>query len=331
MVRIILILVLGFFLCSNHGFGQLNCIAPDNIIAKYQDDADRLALRKIYRLNSPYVDSVEIPQIVSDTFLNALIAVYNATHIPERDTVVSILDIHTWYIPPMRQVGVAADSSLFWMQQLSEGIIPTGYQALDSIIVKYDLSIDSYEEWAHWFFWHSVVFKSEQNYNIPALANAFETLPDVYFAESKGIIGDGSDITDNLVIGENSGVDLFYSFKWGDCFSGCIAHRTWWFKAHPDCTVEFIKVFGESLPLTSIGDPAYNPYYIYPNPFVDEIWIEGISDVFEYSVSDLSGQIILSGTSYEKDIPDLENLIPGFYVLAIREKNRISTYKVIKS
>ena len=152
MVRIILILVLGFFLCSNHGFGQLNCIAPDSIIAKYQDDADRLALRKIYRLNSPYVDSVEIPQIVSDTFLNALIAVYNATHIPERDTVVSILDIHTWYIPPMRQVGVAADSSLFWMQQLSEGIIPTGYQALDSIIVKYDLSIDSYEEWAHWFF-----------------------------------------------------------------------------------------------------------------------------------------------------------------------------------
>ena len=331
MVKLILTLVLGFLLSVNHGFSQLNCIAPDSIIEKYQEDADRLALRKIYRLNSPYVDSVVIPQIVSDTFLNALIAVYNATHIPERDTVVSILDIHTWYIPPMRKVVVAADSTLFWMQQLREGIIPTGYQALDSIIAKYDLSIDSYEDWSNWFFWHSVVFKSEQNYNIPALANAIETLPDVYFSESESVVGDGSDINDNLVFGEESGLDLFYSFKWGDCFSGCIAHRTWWFKAYPDCSVEFIKVFGESLHLTLIDDPAYKPHIVYPNPFKDEIWVEGISNVFEYSVFNLSGQIILSGKSYGKSIPDLENLIPGFYMLAIREKNRVSTYKVIKS
>lgn len=331
MIKIILLPVLGLFICINHGFSQLNCIAPDSIIAKYQDDADRLALRKIYRLNSPYVDSVEIPQIVSDTFLNALIAVYNATDIPERDTVVSILDIHTWLIPPMRKVDVAADSSLNWMQQLRDGIIPTGYQALDSIIAKYDLSIDSYEDWYNWFFWHSVEFKSEQNYNIPALANAFETLPDVYFSESQSIIGDGSDINDNLVLGEESGLDLFYSFKWGDCLSGCTAVRTWWFKTYPDCSVEFIKVFGQSLPFTSIIDPAYKPFIVYPNPFKDEIWIEGISNVFEYSVSDVSGQIILNGKSYGKNIPALENLIPGFYVLAIREKNRVSTYKVVKS
>src|SRR5688572_22200924 len=118
----------------NHGFNQVTCIAPDSIIALYQDDADRLALRKIHRLNLPDVDSVEISQIISDTFLNALLAVYNAVEIPERDTVVSLLDIHTFPQPLMRTVWVAADSSLFWMNQLQNGIIPTGYAALDSII-----------------------------------------------------------------------------------------------------------------------------------------------------------------------------------------------------
>ncbi|HSI90186.1 MAG TPA: hypothetical protein VK927_03670, partial [Adhaeribacter sp.] len=39
-----------------------SCTAPDSIISKYQDDADRLAVRKIYRNSLAFMDSVDIPK-----------------------------------------------------------------------------------------------------------------------------------------------------------------------------------------------------------------------------------------------------------------------------
>jgi hypothetical protein len=115
-----------------------------------------------------------------------------------------------------------------WLLQ----IIPTGYYSLDSIIDEYDLSIDYYGTYFNLFFWHVVVFKFPLNYNIPPLARAFETLPDVYFSEPESIGGDGADISEDpfIIIGEDSGINLFYSYGWGDCPSGCTGDRTWWFK-----------------------------------------------------------------------------------------------------
>ena len=307
-------------------------MAPDSIIEKYKDDADRLALRKIARLHLTYEDSIEIPGIISDSFLNQLIAVYNAVGIPERDTVIDMLDIHTFPTYFMKTVNVYADSSLNWMQQLRNGVIPTGYQALDSLLDKYDLTIDDYDSWSNWFSWHSVTFTSQVNYNIPALARAFEELPEVDFSEPKHVAGDGNDIDDNLIIieGEDYGHDLFYSFGWGDCLSGCIGNRTWWFKTYDDCAVEFVDVYGSSLPFTSTYEQATIPIHILPNPFEDVIWMEGTSDVFEYSISDVNGRSIIKGKTTERKIANLENLLPGIYVLSIKEKNRVTSHKIIK-
>ena len=312
--------------------GQINCIAPDSIVEKYKDDADRLALRKIARLHLTYEDSIEIPKILSDSFLNQLIAVYNVVGIPERDTVIDILDIHTFPVFNMKTVFVAADSSLNWMQQLRNGIIPTGYQPLDSIIEKYDLTIDEYYTWYNWFSWHSVYFKSQVNYNIPALASAFETLPEVDFSEPNYVAGDGNNIEDNLIIigGENYGYDLFYSYGWGDCLAGCTGRRAWWFKTYDDCSVEFVEAYGSSLPFTNTHEQTTNPIHIRPNLFEDVIWIEGTSDLFEYSISDINGRNMVRGKSTERKIANLENLIPGIYILTIREKNSVSSYKIVK-
>lgn len=332
MIRLAYLLVVIPIISANNLFSQINCIAPDSIIEKYKDDADRMALRKIERWNLTYQDSVEIPKIISDSFLNQLISVYNAVNIPERDTVVSLLDIHTFPDLIMRNIVVTADSNLSWMKQLKNGIIPTGYQALDSIIAKYDLTIDEYKTWYNSFFWHAVIFKSQINYNIPALASAFETLPDVYFSEPTNIAGDGNDINDEpfIIVGENFGHNLFYIYGWGDCPAGCTQNRIWWFKTYDDCSVQLVDVFGSPLPFTSIHDQIANPILIRPNPFKDVIWIEGVSDSFEYSISDLRGQNIVSGKSMGGYISNLEGIIPGIYFLVIKENNKISTLKVIK-
>ncbi len=325
-------LVFIFLVSTTYVEGQINCLAPDSIIEEYKDDADRLALRKIARLHLTYEDSIEIPKIISDSFLNQLIAVYNAVGIPERDTVIDLLNIHTFPDYVMKTLEVTADSNLQWMQQLRNGIIPTGYQALDSLMAKYDLTIDKYNTWYNWFFYHSVTFKSKVNYNIPALANAFETLPDVHSAEPNHYAGDGNDIDDNLIliIGENYGYDLFYSFGWGDCPAGCTGGRSWWFKTYDDCSVQFVDVFGSSLPFTNTHEQAINPILVQPNPFEDILWIEGTSDLFEYSISDINGRDIVRGKTTERKITNLEDLLPGIYILSIKEKNRVSSHKIIK-
>ena len=331
-MKLLFLPVILFFISVHHGHNQILCPAQDSIIAMYKDDADRLALRKTDRLNLPQEDSVEILQIMSDTFLNALLAVFNAIDIPERDTVISILDIHTRPIPLMRTVLVTADSSLTWMQQLQNGILPTGYQPLDSIIAKYELSIEEYDDNYNWFYWHAVTFKAPRNYNIPALANAFETLPDVYFSEPTHIIGDGPDINDDLffIIGEDFGINLYYSYKWGDCLAGCTGSRTWWFKVYPDCGVEFVNVFGSPLPFTATSDEEMHQIILRPNPFHNEMLIEGNSDIFEYSITDLNGNIISRGNSYENKISNLEILHPGFYIVAITSDHKVYVRKMIK-
>src|SRR4051812_7915152 len=74
---------------------QSSCSAPDSIKIKYVNDADRLALRSLYSRHLPDTSSIFIPQIQSDSVLNALLAVYNTDSLPERDTIITYYQIHS--------------------------------------------------------------------------------------------------------------------------------------------------------------------------------------------------------------------------------------------
>ena len=89
----LLFLFIAYQISSNCQIVPSVCTAPDSIVTKYKEDADRLTLRKIYRNNLSFKDSIDIPKVHSDTVLNALIAVYNATTLSERDTVTIMFDI----------------------------------------------------------------------------------------------------------------------------------------------------------------------------------------------------------------------------------------------
>jgi hypothetical protein len=101
-------------------------------------------------------------------------------------------------------------------------------------------------------------------------------------------------------------------------------------RVYEDCAVEFIKAFGSELPFTAVNDLNQDPISVHPNPFDNEIRISGISDPFEFSISNLNGHKIFKGNSSGMKISELENLYPGFYILTIKEKERLSAFKVIK-
>jgi len=91
MKKLVLSFLLGatVFYCNGQ-IVQSICTAPDSITEKYIDDADRLALRKTFRIGSSYRDSVTFSKSFSNVSQNALIAVYNAYSLPARDSVIRI-------------------------------------------------------------------------------------------------------------------------------------------------------------------------------------------------------------------------------------------------
>ncbi len=71
---------------------------------------------------------------------------------------------------------------------------------------------------------------------------------------------------------------------------------------------------------------------IYPNPFVDEVFIECPPDNYLCTIYDVSGKVLLAekinGDSNKK--LDVGNLKSGVYLLQIRSENYCNSYKILK-
>jgi hypothetical protein len=303
-----------------------DCTAADSITAKYKKDADRLALRKILRINSSYKDSTHIPKQWSDTVLNSLIAVYNATALPVRDTIITSFNIHTYPIPDLNNFDVSADSNLSWMQNLHNNNIPSGNNTVDSIMNAFHLQIYGYNTFLNYYPYHTVSFASDSNYNITALAKCFVNIPGVFYSDPNICFGDGNNITDSIY---SNYVELIYSLGWGDCPSGCTERRFWKFHVYYDCSVEYIGSYGS--PLSNPVSEIYNDRIkIYPNPFKTEINIDNICSDFEYTLYNSLGKIMRKDKTTYPAISNLESLPIGLYLLQIKKKNKIIKYKLIK-
>jgi len=326
-MRIILPLALLLFSIQTTGQIVSSCIAPDSIIEKYTEDAYRMTMKKFFRNNVNYKDSVHIPYNHVDTIMRALLAVYNATSLPARDTVVTMFDIHTFKSPYLNEIGVYADSGLGWMQQLQAGNVPTGDSAIDTIFSLYDLALSQYyvstlaQDW--------VIFNTDSNYNTLALCGLFISLPGVLGSDPNEFGGDGNDITDSIFTDHH--VELTYSFGWGDCWSGCIFRRYWKFNIDTNCSVEYIGSYGDDVSLQA-GIESKEKYKISvsPIPFSDHININEIMKPFNYSLSGITGNVLKKGISINGTVDDLEFISPGIYFLRIQTDSEIISLEILK-
>ncbi|MFC5271073.1 T9SS type A sorting domain-containing protein [Adhaeribacter terreus] len=323
MIRALLIFLLSYGTTLAHAQTvSSTCSAQDSIVGLYQEDASRLALRKILRNNLAYKDSVVIPKTHVDTVLNAMLAVYNS-NLAARDTVISLLDIHTFPHPVMNSIIISASGSLPWMQQLQLGNMNTGDAYVDQLITKYHLTFDR----TFTIFNPIVVLKSDSNYNISALSNMFEAINGVQYAHPGSFGGDGNDIQDSIHTGH---VELIYSYGWGDCLSGCINRRFWKFKVYYDCSVEFAGSYGDIFRYTGIKEIEPHAISLYPNPFKDNISVEGFQAPFNYSITNLTGQELIKGHAASNRIENLEKLRAGVYLLTIQTKSKTSIFRIYR-
>lgn len=322
-------LIIAFFVVtSSLTYGQIvpsSCLASDSIISKYKNDAYRITLRKLLRNNSTYKDSLQIPGGVTDTTLNALIAIYNATTLPARDTVVKIYPVHTWPDLDLNHIYISADSNLVWVQNIRKGVSPTGSYTVDSLLNKYKLKLQHY--FPNKFFpYHSFTLVSDSVYNMLAMSKLFLGISGVYYSNPHTIGGDGNNITDSVY---SDHIEIIYSVGWGDCLAGCIDRRYWKFNVYWDCSVEFVSSYGSRLPLTSIVEKESSVLNIYPNPFNDYIFINNNNLKINYTITNLLGEEVKRGTA-TTTIEDLKNLQKGIYILQIISDKKAWKQKIQK-
>lgn len=326
------ITIIALTISTQFSFGQIvasSCTAPDSIVEKYNADADRLTVRKIYQYNLTYIDSIEIPQTHTDTILNAMIAVYNATSLPARDTVITMYNIHSFPNPDINSFSVSADSNLTWMQQLKNGIFPTGNSTIDSLTNLYNLNVTYYSTYFGFMAYHTVSFQSDSNYNIQPLSDIYETISGVFFSDPGGWGGDGNDITSTIY---SDHVELIYSVGWEDCPSGCIARRYWKFKIYYDCSVEFVGSYGTPLAIATINelDRTFSTA-VFPNPFDNHFAIKGLNEDYDYFIYNMAGQLMTEGKSFKGQTQNLDFLPLGQYLLRVKTNKQITIYKLVKN
>jgi hypothetical protein len=213
---------------------------PAPLQAAYREDATRLALRDL--LEGGFTE-VTIPNEPVQPYYDALVLVYNATVLPARDTVVDVYNIHTFPSPTTRSLMLELFGSEEWVQRLARREIPTGEPTVDSLIVRYSLSVGS----VYTLYDGDVLVTlgPPEPLNVQALALLFRGIKGVRFSEPNGFLGDGNNIGGSM---SGSRVLLDYSVGSGDCPSGCTARRSYHFAIHADGTVEYLGASGSPPP-----------------------------------------------------------------------------------
>jgi hypothetical protein len=290
-----------------------SCQTTDTILKKLNVDASRLALRHTLKIADPYKDSVTIHPQFRKRYLDALVAVYNATALPMYDSLFSLLRIHTNPLPEMNNMNVKASPSLMWMQELYNNVPPASSPVINALMQRYTMQYLYLQSTLS----DVVIFRSDTCLNLPAQSTvyigqgALSAGPDTGFDDVRNI-------TDSLTSGF---VILNYSYGWGTCNDGCDRRRTWMLKVYTDCRVEYLGSEGPSLFL-SIEKNSTEKKLRVMNPAKDKvIKTDAIGPVVLTLVS-FDGRLIFSGTTDQRNEVILpESISAGLYLLRIQGDN----------
>lgn len=223
------------------------CTVTSTIRNKYNNDAIRLAIRM--QQNGSSANQVIIPELLIDKAMNALSAVYNSTS-ADRDTVVSIYDIHTLPYPEFDEFRIEVDTNQTWVKEWVKEKTLTGNATIDNLMTTYDLSLEAYVSSAI----NYVVIFSLDPINIAALVDDFEDVPGVINVQYDDITTGGNDI---VVQDLGSVIKLTYKVGYDDastinnCTGNCDKVRSWVFDTQVTtdiCSSEFIESFGDPAP-----------------------------------------------------------------------------------
>jgi hypothetical protein len=182
-----------FTSCENDSTSQNEIALSDFILENYYEDAKQLYYNEIWtdsshiRFNNPELDTTEIREV-----LKIIQAVYNLNS-AERDTVFDVYKIHGYYCYSFNSIYLQVNTELPAVQNLANGVIPTGDKEFDNLLSAY--ALDSVELFYGYSQLNWLVVFTKKEFNLIPVVKQFEMLDAVLFAEfSSGCIGSGNTI-----------------------------------------------------------------------------------------------------------------------------------------
>jgi hypothetical protein len=318
-----------------------SCIVPQVLQSNYDLDVKHLTLVRLAQTNSPYLNSIVIPQICQDSIMEGMAAIFNLPNIYDRDSVFDKYCIHecSCLNKVYKRINVGINTTYGWTSSWQSLQTITGISPLDNLLSTYGFTVTNYSSFAHY-----ATLTTTQSLNVLPLCDSIATFGGVNYAEPAYPAGDGDKILYSI-----SGNIKYYDFSigWSDCYSGCINRHTWKYKVNPDCSVEFL---GEVNQYYSSSEPYPTPTNcnitvklpellnskisanIFPVPSRDFITIElnNISEV-NFRLIDYMGKTINSGKIIGTVDLNVKNLFDGLYFIQLCDnKSNTLTYKIIK-
>ena len=332
---------------------QSSCVIPPLLAQEYKRDIAQLAALRLFQLQSPDTILVRIPQAHIDTIAEGLAAIFNATSLPERDSVFNLYCVHN--LNPFDGFGgydgflVKVDTTYSWTNAWQNLVTITGDPQMDTLLSKYNLSINQFYNWT---IGNYAVLSVDSSWNIFALMDSLEMVPGVLMVEQNSYVGVAGKISYTTSI--NTRFYDFY-FEYADCFDGCDAYRNWKFKVNSDCSVEFLGIdnwcywdqFGTPgqcpfplplncntfTPIKEIDDKKAS-VLISPNPTSGKFQIEmsgfDLSSPTSLEIYNMQGELISkSSISNLKSNLDLGMVSKGIYLVKIYNRQLFHTGKVV--
>ena len=228
----------------------------------YHNDACRLAIKRLHETNSPFADSVVIPQLLIDSISKALYAVHNVQNVSVIDTIKQFFG-HTNFVPGSDSTHIAAssidfnigdgynikdlsmsvDNNIPWNAQWAAGNFnATTNDTINYLVTRFQLQVLKYQDIGNRTYY---MVTSPVAINGEALAKLFKVISGVgnNFAHSGPSLF-GSTGKTARVIFTNEGYTISYTYACIDCPMACLYGRTWNFKVNTetDCSVEYLSV-----------------------------------------------------------------------------------------
>jgi hypothetical protein len=225
---------------SEHDSINLSLVKLDTfIINNYYIDAKLLYAYEIFQdsshfnRNNPIIDTSEITKV-----LKIIQTIYDIKS-PITNTVFNYYKIHARICISFNSIYLKVKTDQSEIRNLSNGVIPTGNQQLDILLLTYDFdSIKTSYSYPN-FPWLTIYSNNE--YNLIPIVEKFNKIPSIIMTDmEKGLcFGDGNTIS---MARYKDYAQVVFSIGDGDCPAGCIYHKYWEFHVK-DNSAKFIKTY----------------------------------------------------------------------------------------
>jgi len=228
----------------------------------YRADAHRLAVMHLFDTQSPYKDSIDVPQKVVDSIANALYAVYNIPGSKAKDTLVNLFGFKDFNLT-VSGSQYESDSSHIQSAGYTTAFYPAYFLKKFTIVIadtaaiasswkagNYSITPDDtinamVKKYGFVITRVSSADNPKQLYNVtisalvnlPALVNTLLKKPGIVECRMVNYVGDGNYIKTAF---NNDTITLTYRAGCGDCPAGCTDEEFWVFKVYK-CNVELVK------------------------------------------------------------------------------------------